>query len=492
MTATTNVPDPVFGDTGFIVPAETAVLAGVHADINAAFGGNLNFTTTSGGITNATPQGQLATSFAAIIGNVNNTFLKFTNMVDPSYASGRMQDAIGRIYFIERIPSQPTVLEVSCIGLAGVVIPVNASVKDTAGNLYQCTAQGTIPLTGAVTLPFACSVPGPVAVPASVSIYQAIPGWDTSELISGIVGQNTESRSAFETRRALSTAHNSRGMMQSIRGEVLALSGVIDCYTYQNDTASPMTVGGLTLPPNSIYIGVAGGTATEIAQAIWSKKMPGCPYYGGNTTVTVEDTDGYLPPYPSYSVTYETVSDLQIVVQVNLVNSQYVPANAAALIQDAVTAAFAGLDGGERTRIASELLASRFYASIMSSKIGDAVNPYYCSWAQIISITIGSANAPGAVFTGSISGNILTVSAVASGTLAVGQTLIDATGIIIDGTKISALGTGTGGTGTYTVSNSQTVGSEAISGVAPALFAITPNLNQIPTTVAALISVTLV
>ncbi len=53
-----------------------------------------------------------------------------------------------------------------------------------------------------------------------------------------------------------------------------------------------------------------------------------------------------------------------------------------------------------------------------------------------------------AVVTGSITGNILDVTAVTSGTLAVGQSL---SGIGISGTTISALGTGTGGVGTYTL-----------------------------------------
>jgi lysophospholipase L1-like esterase len=62
--------------------------------------------------------------------------------------------------------------------------------------------------------------------------------------------------------------------------------------------------------------------------------------------------------------------------------------------------------------------------------------------------------------TGAISGTTLTVSAVASGTLAVGMR-VSGTGIT-RGTTITALGTGSGGTGTYTVSTSQTVSSTAI------------------------------
>ncbi|MFN3456469.1 MAG: hypothetical protein ACK4Z8_02690 [Novosphingobium sp.] len=62
-----------------------------------------------------------------------------------------------------------------------------------------------------------------------------------------------------------------------------------------------------------------------------------------------------------------------------------------------------------------------------------------------------------AAFTGYISGTTLTVTAVSSGTIRIGQ-FIGHTNVVA-GTRISALGTGTGGTGTYTVDTSQTLGS---------------------------------
>ena len=63
--------------------------------------------------------------------------------------------------------------------------------------------------------------------------------------------------------------------------------------------------------------------------------------------------------------------------------------------------------------------------------------------------------------TGSIAGNILTVTAASGAIVSVGQT-ISGTGVTA-GTIITGLGTGTGGTGTYTVSVSQTVSSTAIA-----------------------------
>lgn len=85
------------------------------------------------------------------------------------------------------------------------------------------------------------------------------------------------------------------------------------------------------------------------------------------------------------------------------------------------------------------------------------------------SITFNSDQITIAVsFTGSIAGNTLTVSAVTSGTLAVGQRIVGAspnpTAAVAPTTVITALGTGSGLTGTYTVSVAQNVSSQTMAG----------------------------
>ena len=81
---------------------------------------------------------------------------------------------------------------------------------------------------------------------------------------------------------------------------------------------------------------------------------------------------------------------------------------------------------------------------------------------SIASEQMNSATA-GAVVTGSISGTTMTVTAVTSGILYVGQT-IQGAGVTAQ-TIITALGTGTGGAGTYTVNYSQTIGSQTLYGL---------------------------
>lgn len=97
------------------------------------------------------------------------------------------------------------------------------------------------------------------------------------------------------------------------------------------------------------------------------------------------------------------------------------------------------------------------------------IGTYTINLSQTVTSRQMNSTTVGAIVTGSISGTTLTVSAVTSGTLYVGQT-IQGTGVTAL-TIITALGTGTGGAGTYTVSTSQTVSSTTLYGL---------NFSQLP------------
>ena len=97
MTFKTNVPPIEINDTGVVIPTEESVLQGLLEDFNQAFGGNLNKNLD-------TPQCQLASSLAAIMADRDTQLARLMNQVNPDYAEGGMQDAIAKIYFLERKP----------------------------------------------------------------------------------------------------------------------------------------------------------------------------------------------------------------------------------------------------------------------------------------------------------------------------------------------------------------------------------------------------
>ena len=120
-----------------------------------------------------------------------------------------------------------------------------------------------------------------------------------------------------------------------------------------------------------------------------------------------------------------------------------------------------------------------FYAALLSESAtgsdvfsgADAADPYFEYTTLLLpgngtngaqnNLFLDSGTAGDAVFTASITGTTMTVTAVTSGTIYVGC-LITGTGVTAN-TTITALGTGTGGVGTYTVSQSQTVVSTTIT-----------------------------
>lgn len=89
----------------------------------------------------------------------------------------------------------------------------------------------------------------------------------------------------------------------------------------------------------------------------------------------------------------------------------------------------------------------------------NGINVYIVDGTNRYTWRISSPSA--AVFTGSISGTTLTVTAITNGTIAVNQALFGVG--VTQETVITALGTGTGGVGTYTINISQTVASEQMN-----------------------------
>lgn len=375
-----NVPHPLFADTGVTIPAESAIKAGLWADFQAAFGGTLNES-------DATPQGQLVAALTAVLGGNNDLFLEFVNQVDPALADGRMQDAIARIYFLTRQVALPTTVICTCSGARATVIPAGSLAQAADGTIYQSLGDATIPVGGSVDVTFAAIDTGPIYCPAGAlnAIYRVIPGWDSiTNAADGVPGRDVETRADFENRRALSVASNATGILPAVRGAVLNVPGVVDAFITENPTASPVTIGGVSIAARSLYVAAFGGTDADVAKAIWTRKPPGCSYTG-NTTVTVkDDSSGYSLPYPSYSVTFQRPAALPIYFAVQLADNGLVPADAEAQVAKAITAAFNGTDGGAPARIGATLYALRYAAGIIG------LGP----WAQLISIAVGTTSSP--------------------------------------------------------------------------------------------------
>ncbi len=375
---TTSVPAPTMTDAGFVAPAESDILAGVLADMNAAFGNVLNTDL-------STPQGQLAMSLTAIVGDAYDQMLALFNGVDPERAWGRMQDAIGNLYFITRKPATATVVTCQCVGAAGTVVPQGTLVQDGSANTYAADGSITLDATGAGEGTFSCTLTGAVECPPrSIGVYQSVVGLTSvTHAAAGVTGVAVEGRQAFELRRQQTVAHNAMGPLDALAGEVLSVPGVSDVYVTENSAAEPVTTGGVTLPPHSLYVCVNGGVDADVALAIVRKKPPGCASVGTSTVVVVDPNAAYAKQ-PEYTVQFTRAQPVPVYVAVVLSAGVDVPSTAMGDVQAAIVAGFAGATGAQRVPIGGTVYASSFYTSV--GAVG--------TWVKIVGVTVGFSAQP--------------------------------------------------------------------------------------------------
>jgi hypothetical protein len=403
MSTTTSVPQIVFEEAGPIAPTEAAILTGTQDDFNEAFGGGLNPALN-------TPQGQLASSQAAIVSDKDGQILYLCNQFDPQYASGRFQDALARIYFLTRDPAQSTAVICTLGGLSGTVVPAGTLATDTSGNTYVLLGAVTIGIGGTVSSSWQNQVAGPTACPAGtlIGVAQSINGWDTiTNPNDGDLGNLVQSRADFEYVRQNSVAINGRGTNPAIYAAVFQIANVLDCYVIDNpagqaESSNPLPEGNIPNPTNysmaanSLLVSVVGGNDLAIAQAIWNKKDVGCNYapapvgkalvpgQGTVSTQTIVDTSGYSYPQPSYYVSFLRPGPIAVFYTVTILNVPGLPTNYVALVQAAVISQFNGNNGNARARIGSTILAAQYYApvaaigqniTLVSVGVGSSANP---------------------------------------------------------------------------------------------------------------------
>jgi uncharacterized phage protein gp47/JayE len=321
------------------------------------------------------PAGQIIDSQAVLVTAKDSELVELMNQFDPRKADGIFQEALAAIYFLTRKTAQPTVVECVCTGLQGTTIPAGSMIQNDDG--YKLTSVGavTIPASGSVNVEFQTVDVGAIPIPANScnKIITVIAGWDTvSNENAGVVGQLEESRTALETRRALSVAKNSHGSRLSLQGSIASIDGVLDCLVLENKSNTSVTMQGVSLISHSVAICVYGGTDEAIAEMIYNKLDAGCGT-NGSTTVTYTSEDG-VPN--SYQIVRPAPTNLYVEVTIN--ETTTTPATIEDDIKNAIVDDFNGLDvnsGNLRRGCGQTIYASSFsVALIKTAGVSDLVS----------------------------------------------------------------------------------------------------------------------
>lgn len=123
-----------------------------------------------------------------------------------------------------------------------------------------------------------------------VNIATPVLGWESvTNPTEAVPGTFQETDEELRVRFRNSKFERATGNYESIVSAIESAQGVEYQVLYENDTSSVDSRG---LPPHSFLLIVEGGLESDIANLIWRNKPAGI-YSGGNTSVTIQDTNGY-------------------------------------------------------------------------------------------------------------------------------------------------------------------------------------------------------
>jgi len=314
----------VLDDNGLQVSTSEELLDQLVSDFQAIYGTDVN-------LDQSTPDGQLLNIFAQAGTDIRELLTQIYNSFDPDNCSGRILDARCAINNVFRkgatwteVPIDITVdRTVTLQGLDDNFNDVNATaytVQDNVGNEFLLISSQQLN-TGTTRVLFRAKELGNVqtsinTITTPVTIVLGVVSVNNPVAPTNI-GEDEESDYDLKIRRRRSVSIGSSGYLNGLLATVLQLEGVTDAALYENYTNTTDVNG---TPPHCMWLVVEGGTASDIADAIYRKKSYGCDMRGDieHEIITISnqqfiakwDEPTVLPVYIKFTI-QPTRSDAQ-------------------------------------------------------------------------------------------------------------------------------------------------------------------------------------
>ena len=285
----------------------------------------------------STPDGLKAASDAEIFYALDETLQQAYNSKDPNKAVGVDLDIIGKLTGASRVEGTYSTAIITATGTTtAVTVPAGTRIQSSYdGTYWSVDGQFTIPANGTATASVTCTTIGPIAASAGTLTIIADPigGFSSvTNAAAATMGTAAQSDADFRISRAASVGKSGNNQVDSYYGVLWSVSGVRRVRIYENDTGATDSNGQ---PANSIAVIVDGGTAQDIADALFTKKNPGIQMYQAGTPQSAVATS---TQYPNNTKTmkFSTPIYVQIIVAVTIKNDGMLPSNIATLIQNAI------------------------------------------------------------------------------------------------------------------------------------------------------------
>lgn len=374
---------PNIDDTGFHPFGLGNWKSGLEALWQAAYGSAIDLSATS-------PDGQTIGGLVGYFTDLEQLAETVYLARSPAGSRGAGLSRLMQLNGVNRKSAQFSTAPATLGGTPGTVIAAGSlvgSASDPTKPPFKTSGTSpaddlTIGGGGTVTGQVKCTVAGPVTAANGdlTKILTIIPGWtsvtNTSDAAAGI---QVEADPAARARRAASVAMPSQALSDGLRAALLNLSGVTDAVVYLNNSGVTDSKG---LPAHSVNPIVLGGSASDIANAIWLKASMGATKVGAQTfTITDQQGNPQL-------MKWDQPTDLDVYITIKLdrnpTNIAYIQAQFAAAI-----AAYYAVDGDLPARIGQNIawldIATPINALALTGRQG---------LPSVTNIFIGSAPSP--------------------------------------------------------------------------------------------------
>lgn len=314
----------------------------------------------------------LDTSADAVIGQLNGIIASalaeqwevqqaLYDALDPDAVTGAQQDALYSLTNTARkVATKSKVMATvnlqpgALVGAGDAVASVDGNPSARFVNTEAMSNTGGAPADFDVV--FEAEVVGPVVANAgTLTVIETFAsGWNSiTNADDAELGSATESDAAYRIRRVLELAAIGGGTVAGIRGDLLALTGVVAAIVIENDTDDELD----GLPPHSFEAVVQGGADADIAASLLNNKPAGILAVGSDSADAV-DSEGV-----THTLAFSRPTGVPIYVALEVETGEGY--DAAALKAAIAAAALDPLAAGYQT-IGGHVYAGRIVATAMT------------------------------------------------------------------------------------------------------------------------------
>lgn len=252
-------------------------------------------------ITSDTPDGQRINIEAQAVRDLLELIQNIYNNFDLDQATGTALDRLTPLLGISRQGATFTQQQIEITtdrsltleGLdedAGNIDGTGYTVADNTGNEFVLLDTTNIASAGTYLLTFRAKELGaittlPNTITNPITVVLGVTNIDNP---SGVLelGKDGELDSQFRLRATRSSANRSKGFTDGLLGDLLNITGVTDARVYENFTN---VTDSNNIPAHSIWCIVEGGSNTDIANSIYTKKNAGCGLRGNVVIDVIKD-----------------------------------------------------------------------------------------------------------------------------------------------------------------------------------------------------------